>query len=71
MAEGLHSSFCADTKVYSAGMKPEKVNPFSIKSMDIESREGDTDRPLNLSIFTSRTFPNKGFLTCIITILLE
>ena len=34
--------------------------------MDIESREGDTDIPLNLSIFTFRTFPNKGFLTCII-----
>lgn len=33
MADGLLSSFSPDTKVYSAGTKPEKVNPFSIKAM--------------------------------------
>ena len=33
MAEGLLSSFSSNTKVYSAGTKPEKVNPFAIKAM--------------------------------------
>ena len=33
MAEGLLSSFSPDTKVYSAGTKPEKANPFAIKAM--------------------------------------
>ncbi len=33
MAEGLLSSFSADTKVYSAGTKPEKVNSFAVKAM--------------------------------------
>ena len=33
MAEGLLSYFSANTKVYSAGTKPEKVNPFAIKAM--------------------------------------
>ena len=33
MAEGLLACFSADTKVYSAGTKPEKVNPFAIKAM--------------------------------------
>ncbi len=33
MADGLLSSFSPDTKVYSAGTKPEKVNPFAIKAM--------------------------------------
>ena len=33
MAESLLSYFSANTKVYSAGTKPEKVNPFAIKVM--------------------------------------
>ena len=33
MAEGLLSYFSTKTKVYSAGTKPEKVNPFAIKAM--------------------------------------
>jgi arsenate reductase len=33
MAEGLLTSFLPNTKVYSAGTKPEKVNPFAIKAM--------------------------------------
>ncbi len=33
MAEGLLASFLSNTKVYSAGTKPEKVNPFAIKAM--------------------------------------
>ena len=33
MAESLLSSFLANTKVYSAGTKPETVNPFAIKAM--------------------------------------
>ena len=34
MADGLLSSFSPETKVYSAGTKPEKVNPYAIKAMD-------------------------------------
>ena len=33
MAEGLLISFLSNTKVYSAGTKPEKVNPYAIKAM--------------------------------------
>ena len=33
MAEGLLLSFSPNTNVYSAGTKPEKVNPFAIKAM--------------------------------------
>ncbi len=33
MAEGLLLSFSSNTKLYSAGTKPEKVNPFAIKAM--------------------------------------
>ena len=33
MAEGLLTSFTFNTKVYSAGTKPEKVNPYAIKAM--------------------------------------
>jgi len=33
MAEALLSYFSPNTKVYSAGTKPEKVNPFAIKAM--------------------------------------
>jgi len=33
MAEGLLSYFSRNTKVYSAGTKPEKVNPYAIKAM--------------------------------------
>ena len=33
MAEGLLLYFSPNTKVYSAGTKPEKVNPFAIKAM--------------------------------------
>ena len=33
MAESLLSYFSTNTKVYSAGTKPEKVNPFAIKAM--------------------------------------
>ena len=33
MAESLLSYFSANTKVYSAGTKPEKVNPFAVKAM--------------------------------------
>ena len=33
MAEGLLSYFSANTKVYSAGINPEKVNPYAIKAM--------------------------------------
>ena len=33
MAEGLLSYFSVNTKVYSAGTKPEKVNPYAIKVM--------------------------------------
>lgn len=33
MADGLLSSFYPEMEVYSAGTKPEKVNPFAIKAM--------------------------------------
>ena len=33
MAEALLSYFSVNTKVYSAGTKPEKVNPFAIKAI--------------------------------------
>ena len=33
MADGLLSFFSTKTKVYSAGTKPEKVNPYAIKAM--------------------------------------
>ena len=33
MAEALLSYSSTNTKVYSAGTKPEKVNPFAIKAM--------------------------------------
>ena len=33
MAEGLLSFFSPNTNVYSAGTKPEKVNPYAIKAM--------------------------------------
>lgn len=33
MAESLLASFSSNSKVYSAGTKPEKVNPFAIKAM--------------------------------------
>ena len=33
MAEGLLSYFSLNTKVYSAGTNPEKVNPYAIKAM--------------------------------------
>ncbi len=33
MAEALLSYFSENTKVYSAGTKPEKVNPYAIKAM--------------------------------------
>jgi len=33
MAEGLLASLSSSLKVYSAGTKPEKVNPFAIKAM--------------------------------------
>ena len=33
MAEGILASFSSNSKVYSAGTKPEKVNPFAIKAM--------------------------------------
>ena len=33
MAEGLLTSFSSNIKVYSAGTKPEKVNPFAIRAM--------------------------------------
>ena len=33
MAESLLSYFSANTKVYSAGTNPEKVNPYAIKAM--------------------------------------
>ena len=33
MAESLLSYFSSNTKVYSAGTKPEKVNPYAIKAM--------------------------------------
>ena len=33
MAEGLLSYFSANTKVYSAGTKPERVNSYAIKAM--------------------------------------
>ena len=33
MAEGLLTSFSSKIKAYSAGTKPEKVNPFAIKAM--------------------------------------
>jgi arsenate reductase len=33
MAESLLSYFSANTTVYSAGTKPEKVNPYAIKAM--------------------------------------
>ena len=35
MAEGLLSSFSKATKVYSAGTKPEMVNSYAIKAMDL------------------------------------
>ena len=33
MAEALLSYFSKNTEIYSAGTKPEKVNPFAIKAM--------------------------------------
>jgi len=33
MAEGLLSYFSLNTKIYSGGTKPEKVNPYAIKAM--------------------------------------
>jgi len=33
MAEGLISNFFPEMEVYSAGTKPEKVNPYAIKAM--------------------------------------
>ena len=33
MAEGVLASFSSNSKVYSAGTKPEKVNPFAVKVM--------------------------------------
>ena len=33
MAEGLLSYFSENTKIYSAGTKPEKVNSYAIKAM--------------------------------------
>ena len=33
MAEGILASFLSNSKVYSAGTKPEKVNPYAIKAM--------------------------------------
>ena len=33
MAEGLISNTFTEMKVYSAGTKPETVNPFAIKAM--------------------------------------
>jgi len=33
MAEGLLSAFSLNTKIYSAGTKPEKVNPYAIEAM--------------------------------------
>jgi arsenate reductase len=33
MAESLLSYFSTNTMVYSAGTKPEKVNPFAVKAM--------------------------------------
>lgn len=33
MAEGLVSNFFPEMEVYSAGTKPEKVNPFAVKAM--------------------------------------
>jgi arsenate reductase len=33
MAEGLLISFSSNAKVYSAGTKPEEVNPYAIKAM--------------------------------------
>ena len=45
MAEGLLSHFSSDTEVYSAGTKPEKVNPFAIKAM----AEIDIDISQNIS----------------------
>lgn len=33
MAEALISNFLHNTEVYSAGTKPEKVNPFAVKAM--------------------------------------
>jgi len=33
MAEALISNFLPNTEVYSAGTKPEKVNPFAVKAM--------------------------------------
>ena len=33
MAEGLLVSFLSSFKIYSAGTKPELVNPFAIKAM--------------------------------------
>ena len=46
MAEGLLSFFSPDNKFYSAGTKPEKVNPFAIKAMDqigIDISENDSN----------------------------
>jgi len=34
MAEGLLSSFVNNIEVYSAGTKPEPVNPYAIKAME-------------------------------------
>ena len=35
MAEGLLASFLSSFKIYSAGTKPERVNSFAIKAMDL------------------------------------
>ena len=35
MADGLLASFLTNFQIYSAGTKPEPVNPFAIKAMDL------------------------------------
>ena len=70
MAEGLLLFFSADTKVYSAGTKPEKVNPFAIKAMDqigIDISENDSnhvDEYTDIDFDSSLSILNSFFSFC-------
>ena len=67
------AKFTSSDAVLQLDIKLKKSPKFKslIKSTVLKSGAGEVDIPLNLSIVTLRTFPNKGLLTCIITILFE
>ena len=55
MAEGLLSFFSPKTNVYSAGTKPEKVNPYAIKAMAEMSIDISKNISKDLKILNSGT----------------